>query len=103
MRQWRSRVWFVPLVIVAWCLAVSPNLAAQAGNSTLSGTVVDAQGAALPGSIVAVTEIATGAVRSAPTNAEGVFRIPSLPPGRYTVVATMDGFAPLTMTDVSLA
>jgi hypothetical protein len=84
-------------------LAADARLAAQAGNGTLTGTVVDAQGAALPGAIVTVTEQATGAARTAPTDGEGVFRVPALPPGRYTVKVELDSFSPLTVTDVALS
>src|SRR5687768_4295631 len=103
MRHLRSRALALPLVILAWCLAADSGIAAQAGNGTLAGTVVDAQGASVPGALVAVTEQATGAVRSLPSDHEGVFRFPALPPGRYRVEVTIDGFAPLNLTDVPLA
>ena len=103
MTHLRSRVLALPLVILTWCLAADSRIAAQAGNGTLAGTVVDAQGASVPGALVAVTEQATGAVPSLPSDHEGVFRFPALPPGRYRVEVTMDGFAPLNLTDVALA
>ena len=49
------------------------------------------------------TELATGATRTAASNAEGVFRLAGLPAGRYTVDVTLDGFQPLKVTDVPLA
>jgi hypothetical protein len=52
---------------------------------------------------VAVTEVATGAVRTAPADSEGVFRFPALPQGRYSLKVELDGFTPVTMTDISLA
>ena len=102
MKHSRSCLRSAALVIMGWMLALA-TLGAQAGNGTLTGTVVDAQGAALPGAVVAVTEEATGAVRTIPSNHEGVFRLAALPPGRYRVEVTMDGFSPLNLTDVSLA
>ena len=102
MKHSRSCLRSTALVIMGWMLALA-TLGAQAGNGTLTGTVVDAQGAALPGAVVAVTEEATGAVRTIPSNHEGVFRLAALPPGRYRVEVTMDGFSPLNLTDVSLA
>ena len=102
MKQLPSRVWAVPILILATCLAVARPAAAQVGTGTITGTVVDDQGAALPGAIVAVTE-ATGAVRTTPTDNEGVFRLPALLPGRYTIKVELDSFAPLSMADVSLA
>ena len=64
---------------------------------------MDDQGGSLPGVLVAVTEIATGAVRTVPANSEGVFRLPALPQGRYSLKVELDGFSPLTMTEISLA
>ena len=41
-----ARVWVVPIVVLALYLAAPGHVFAQAGNGTLTGTVVDAQGAA---------------------------------------------------------
>ena len=60
---------------------------------TLTGTIVDAQGGALPGATVTVTEQATTAARTITTDKDGVFRISALPPGRYDVQITMSGFS----------
>src|SRR3954468_12473218 len=102
MTHLRSYIRTIPLVILAFMLA-NTTIGAQAGNGTLTGTVLDGQGAALPGAVVSVTEEATGAVRTLPTDHEGVFRLAALPPGRYRLEVTMDGFSPLKLTDVSLA
>ena len=50
-----------------------------------------------------VTEQATGAARTATSSADGLFRLPGLLPGRYTVAVTLTGFAPISMRDVPLA
>src|SRR5687768_3022301 len=92
------------LVMAGWlgCLTVA-HAAAQAGTGTISGTVVDEQGAAIPGANVTVTELATGATRTATSSAEGVFRVAGLSAGRYSVDVNLDGFQPLKVTDVPLA
>ena len=97
------RGWALPITALAWCLTFSVNAMAQSGTGVLSGTVLDEKGGSLPGAVVAIREVATGAVRTAPTNTDGTFRVPALPPGRYSVEVTMDGFAPLNVPDVSLA
>src|SRR3990170_2202012 len=101
--RWCSCKWAIPILVLAWCLMVSTNAMAQVGNGTLTSTVVDEQGGALPGALVTVTEQATGAVRTTNTDAEGVFRLPALPPGRFTLKITLEGFQPLAVTDISLA
>ena len=93
-------------VLFACLLCVVPfaaRLAAQAGTGTLTGSIVDAQGGALPGATITVTEQATTAARTIVSDRDGVFRIPALPPGRYNLDITMEGFSPLKVTDVSLA
>src|SRR4051794_19786653 len=84
-------------------LAAGTMMGAQAGNGTLTGTVVDDQGGAVPGALVTVTEQATAAVRTAQSDQDGTFRVAGLLPGRYTVDVTLSGFAPLKMTDIPLA
>ena len=103
MKHLRPRAYAIVIAGLLGCLATTAHVAAQAGTGTLAGTVVDEQGAAIPGAIVTVTEQATGAVRTTASSAQGAFRLPGLPPGRYTVDVTLDGFAPLKVTDVPLA
>ena len=65
---------------------------AQGGSSTISGTVFDQDKAVLPGVTVTVTNEATGIARDAVTGPEGLFVIPTLLPGTYTVRAELPGF-----------
>jgi hypothetical protein len=58
---------------------------AQAGTGTLTGSVRDSQGGALPGTTVTATNNATGAVRTTVANETGSFNMPGLTPGTYTV------------------
>src|SRR5216683_6601168 len=82
-------------------LAVSSALFAQA-TATINGRVVDQGGAVLPGATVTVTNGATRAVRSTVTNAEGLYSIPALNPGTYTVKAELAGFAAAARESVEL-
>jgi hypothetical protein len=83
--------------LVLLCLAFSLNAFAQgAGNSTVTGTVVDNTGV-VPGAIVTLTEAATKVVRTTPSNETGVFRFAALPPGQYTVKVELQGFTPVNV------
>ena len=64
---------------------------AQGGRSSLSGVVQDAQGGVLPGVTVVVTD-PTGTKMPTVTNEKGVFSVPSIAAGTYTVTLTMSGF-----------
>ena len=64
----------------------------QAVNATLLGSVTDSSGAIVVAARVTATEIDTGVMREAPTNASGNFTFPDLPPGQYAVTVEAPGF-----------
>ena len=80
-------------------LAVVPAHAQS--TATLQGTVTDAQSAIMPGVSIVIRNAATGSERTATTDAAGQYVAASLAPGRYTVVAHIDGFKDQT-TEVVL-
>ncbi|MGE0363297.1 MAG: carboxypeptidase regulatory-like domain-containing protein [Vicinamibacterales bacterium] len=65
---------------------------AQQGTSEITGRAVDAQGAALPGVAIVATNEDTGQYREATTSGEGVYHLAQMVPGRYAIVAKLDGF-----------
>ncbi|MGZ5446113.1 MAG: TonB-dependent receptor [Thermoanaerobaculia bacterium] len=91
---------FIALVALALLLAAFP-LAAQETTSAISGTVTDASGAALPG--VTVEAVNTRGQRySAVTDGSGTYRMPAVPPGNYTVTATLSGLEPASLKNLSV-
>ena len=72
------------------------------GQSTVSGDitgiVTDPSGAVLPNVAVTLTNTGTGAVVTANTNDQGVYRFSLLQPGTYTVEAKASGFQGLKKT-----
>jgi iron complex outermembrane receptor protein len=64
---------------------------AQAEQPTISGVVRDATGAGLPGATVTVTSQSAGAAQNATTANDGSYSL-AVPPGAYTVVATLPAF-----------
>ncbi|MEX2272255.1 MAG: carboxypeptidase regulatory-like domain-containing protein [Vicinamibacterales bacterium] len=60
-------------------------------TSSISGTVVDSAGGAIPGATVIVTN-AAGAAFETVSNSEGVFSVPALGAGKYTVTVSLTGF-----------
>ena len=69
---------------------------AQAGNSTITGTVKDPTDAPIPGVTVRVLNLDTGIQLQTITNEVGVFRISALVPGSYNLQADLPGFSRLT-------
>ncbi|MFN7929927.1 MAG: carboxypeptidase regulatory-like domain-containing protein [Blastocatellia bacterium] len=79
-------------ILATFCLAWLPLLAFGQDRGTITGTITDSTGAAVPGATVTITNIATNAPSSAITNAEGIYVIPQLPPGTYKVRVEKAGF-----------
>jgi hypothetical protein len=74
----------------------------QASTAQINGRVTDATGAAVPGAEVKVTQTATGAVRTATSNTEGNYVLPSLPVGPYMIEVTKEGFSKFVQSGVVL-
>ena len=92
---------FAALLIVALC-AVSALAQSQANTGQISGSVLDANGAAVPNATVRATNKGTALMREATASGDGLFTIVLLPPGKYTVVAEASGFSTATIDDVEV-
>src|SRR5438067_13942715 len=75
---------------------------AQSASATLSGTVLDPNGAVVPAANITVTEVATGVQRTATTNDQGYFSIPLLKPSTYLLQVEHQGFMTAEVKDVVL-
>lgn len=62
-------------------------------SSAVQGNVLDPSGAAVPNAMVTLVNVETNVTQTAKSDAAGVYRFVSLPPGHYTVSATAAGFA----------
>src|SRR6266851_3258628 len=94
-----------PYGLLACCLCLMVfqlSAYAQSSTATLSGTVVDQDGALVPGANVTVINAATGQQRQAVTSDGGNFTIPLLPPATYTIRVEHQGFALAEVRNVVL-
>jgi Carboxypeptidase regulatory-like domain/TonB dependent receptor/TonB-dependent Receptor Plug Domain len=96
------RVGLLVLLTAAFCSAGTLVFAQGGVTQTLSGTVVDTSGAVIPGADVSAKHDGTGVVSTGVTNSEGIFSIPSLPGGTYTVIVTLQGFKTAVIKNVVL-
>jgi len=78
------------LAVVA--LAPCANAAAQEFRASVTGTVHDAQGAAVPGAMVAALNTDTKVSVEGVTNQQGVYTIQQLTPGPYRLTVSLKGF-----------
>ena len=93
------RVRHLGALLIALLIVTLP-LSAQERFGGLTGAVIDATKAAVPGATVTATNKQTGAVRTAVTGADGSYRIPELRPGRYTVTIELQAFQKVSVDDV---
>jgi hypothetical protein len=84
------------------CMLIAAPVAAQEQRGSIEGTVKDSSGAVLPGVTVDARSPAMVGVSTAVSDANGVYRFPSLPPGRYELTATLQGFSAAKMSNVGL-
>ncbi len=101
-----NRILLVLLVAVAPVIAaafISAPAGAQIVGGTISGTIRDSTGAAVPGATVTVRQTDTGFTRTLVTGADGRYAAPSVPVGSYSVSAAHDGFQPQEQTGIVLA
>ena len=72
----------VRVIVTTFLLCLSGAvLFAQSERGTISGTVTDSTGAAVPQAKVTVTNLATNTVVSTLSNASGDYTLPNLPTG----------------------
>lgn len=90
------------IILIAVAIFCTPNLQAQINTATLSGTVEDTSGAVIPGATVTAIEVSSNTQRGAQTNGSGLFTIPLLQPGLYTVRVSKQGFQTSEQNNIEL-
>jgi hypothetical protein len=91
------------VLVLGILLSIAAGIpSAQSLFGTLSGTVVDEQGGALPGADVTLTSQTSQAVQRTTSNAEGVFVFAAVPAGTYNVKVELQNFNSWEATDIAL-
>jgi hypothetical protein len=89
-------------LFAAFLFAAAVAAQTQITTGTIQGTVLDANGAAVPGANVELRNVDTNLVRTTTADDEGRFVAPQLPSGRYTLTVTKTGFATLVVEKADL-
>ena len=96
---------FVRSILVALSLVLLqlPALHAQAVSiASVTGRVVDEQGAVVTGAQIKMIAVDTGVAYSAVSNADGIYAFPSLPIGAYRLESTVSGFQTYVQNGIQL-
>src|SRR5262249_14524139 len=89
----------VALLTVGLILGLAANgLSQGVQTGIIRGTVVDAQGAIVPGVIVTVRSLALQGPRSTVTDSQGSFSLRNLPAGDYEMTFELSGFQTVKQT-----
>jgi len=102
MMQTSRMQWALGAILVFLMATMGQNARAQANRATITGEVTDATGAVLPGVDVTVLNTATGVPAKTESNHDGIYVVPNLFPGPYSVTFEKTGFETLVRPTVTL-
>ena len=90
------------LIAVSFLALVSAPFMAAQDTATMTGTVTDPSGSAVPSAQVTLLNTGTQFTRTVETNSSGQYIAASIPTGTYTVTASARGFQKLERSGVQL-
>jgi hypothetical protein len=92
---WLLALGFALIAVMTACPARGQNT-----SSSIAGTITDSTGAVLPKADISVNNDATGQAFSVTSDARGVYTVPNVQPGVYTITAKAGGFQAQTQSNV---
>jgi hypothetical protein len=91
------------LFLAIGAILLAPLARAQNSNTgEIKGSVMDPSGALVPGAAVSIKNVQTGVVTEATTNQSGLYDVPFLSPGNYTVSFSKEGFRGFVREGITL-
>jgi len=97
----KKRTQFLRVVVMALIvIGLGSHGYAQSNRGTISGSIVDINGASIADAKVIATNTETRVVTETVSTGEGNYRLPELPPGTYTLSVTAPNFKTGERTEV---
>ena len=88
--------------ILATILLLAVAVLGQTNKGGISGTVLDPNGAAVPGATVTITNVGTGQTQTLTTSESGAYTVTSLDPVTYRITVEMAGFKKAVVESVKV-
>src|SRR5437588_5916053 len=98
----RARLACVIVCAMLCLLAVGTSVLGQSDVASVTGRVLDPNGAIIIEATVTAKNADTGVETTIPTNEEGIYRFASLPPGNYEFTVSKRGFKGIVKPGVTL-
>lgn len=92
---------FLKLVLTLWALSLG-NLLAQSDRGSITGSVMDPSGGAVPAVTVKATQTTTNFSREVTSTDKGKYVISELPAGVYTLTVSKAGFKTYTQAGITV-
>ncbi len=95
----KSKVFLAVLALFISIFTIG-TIQAQTDVAEITGAINDAQGAAVAGATVTLSNASTGFTRTVQSSNNGIYNFPGIPPGTYTITVERTGFKKSVQTDV---
>ncbi len=89
--------------VLGLSLLLAPACLAQSFNASISGTVTDPSGAAVPNTEVTLTSVETSSVAKTTTGSDGLYAFPNLQRGGYELKASAAGFRTFVQKGIGIS
>src|SRR5947209_10691109 len=102
--DWRLMKKYVGSFLAFLSIALAGRVEAQVATAfaQLNGAVIDVSGGAIEKAVISLHELDTNQVYATATNAEGLYAVANLPPGRYELTVEANAFAKYTQSGITL-
>ncbi|MBI4469957.1 MAG: TonB-dependent receptor [Acidobacteria bacterium] len=99
-RKYKLHIFAFASLLIAGLLLPAPSVFSQSSKGAIAGNVVDTTGAVVLGALVTATNVQTGALREATTDADGNYRFDALDLGTYKITIRSTGFKQTELADI---
>ena len=92
----------IRFLLLSLSISFTVAFAQSGGTGAIQGVVSDSSGGVIPGAAVTATNLSTNNKTIRETSAAGLYVLSALPPGRYIVEVSSNGFQPLRQENINV-